>query len=268
MDIVDLTPQHEEAWLHCLEPWSEEIRDGVERKRAWYEQERRHGLVVRLAIDDDGAVAGMVQATPIERSPVQGEGLLFVHCIWVHGHRQGVGRRQGKGLGQALLAAVEAEARSRGFLGVAAWGLALPVWMKASWFLRQGYLKADRDGMRRLVWKAFGHDATPPTWRRASLVPTPEPGARQVVVTCFDSGWCTLQSANCVRARRAADAEGAQSVTVDTSGPAGARQWGQDYGIYVDEKAVGIGPPLSEDKLRKVIRRRQRKAARRQPLTR
>lgn len=93
MQIVDLTPEHHHACFHCLEPEEEDILDGVERKRAWYEQMRDRGLIVKLAIDDDGKAAGMVQVLPIEQSQAVGERLHFVLCIWVHGHRKGIGNR-------------------------------------------------------------------------------------------------------------------------------------------------------------------------------
>lgn len=41
------------------------------------------GLIVKLALDKDVEMAGMVQAVPIEQSHVLGENLPFVHCIWV-----------------------------------------------------------------------------------------------------------------------------------------------------------------------------------------
>ena len=48
--------------------------------------------------------------------------------------------------------------------GVAAWGLSIPVWMKASWFKKHGYTKVDKDGIASLLWKAFTEDAVPPHW--------------------------------------------------------------------------------------------------------
>jgi len=114
MRIVDLAPEYETIWLHCLEPYSEMLRDGVERKRAWYQVMRERGLIVKLAIADDGAVAGMVQSLPIEQTWVRGEGLHLILCIWVHGHDDGIGDRRGGGMGRALLQAIETEIRLAG----------------------------------------------------------------------------------------------------------------------------------------------------------
>ncbi|MCK7476500.1 MAG: hypothetical protein M0C28_02155 [Candidatus Moduliflexus flocculans] len=45
----------------------------------------------------------MIQYVPIEEAFVEGRGLYFIHCIWVHGHKQGRGnfQRQGHGDGPA-----------------------------------------------------------------------------------------------------------------------------------------------------------------------
>ncbi len=55
----------------------------------------------------------------------------------------------------ALRQAAEDDVNALGAKGLAAWGLALPVWMKASWFKKQGYQKADRMGIQTLAWKPF-----------------------------------------------------------------------------------------------------------------
>jgi len=102
---------------------------------------------------------------------------LLHPCIWVHGHKQGRGNFQGHGMGSALLDAAEADARALGAKGLAAWGLWLPFWMKASWFKRHGYRKADRQGIAVLLWKPFTGDAQPPRWypgARSSLTQYPE----------------------------------------------------------------------------------------------
>jgi hypothetical protein len=175
----------------------------------------------------------------------------------VHGHTQGIGDRTGRGIGTALLEAVEHEAREAGALGMAAWGLAVPLWMRASWFKKHGYVRVDRQGLATLVFKPFTDRAQPPAWPAEAHSPELADGDG-VTVTCFDGGWCTLQNANCERARRAAAAEGARFESIDTSDPAAAALWGQDYGIWVDHRAIGTGPPLSEDAVRRRVRARQR----------
>lgn len=155
MNIVDLTPVHQHAYNCCLEEWSTEMKESGDHKACWYKTYKDRGLRVKLSLDDDGQPVGMIQYLPIEESYVSGKDLYFILCIWVHGHKKGPGNLQGKGMGKALLAAAEADAKELGAKGMAAWGLWLPLWMKASWYKKQGYTKADRSGMSVLVWKQF-----------------------------------------------------------------------------------------------------------------
>lgn len=245
MEVLDLTSEHEALYFVCLEDWSDEVTKEAGRKKAeWYARMKDRGLRVKLALDDDGRVGGMIQYLPIEHSTVDGTGLWFIPCIWVHGHRQGRGNFQGRGMGRALLAAAEEDARARGATGMAAWGLWLPFWMRAKWYLRHGYRKAGRLGMALLVWKPFSADAERPAW----LKPTGkrlETAPGKVNVTAFVNGWCTARNLVYERTRRAA-AEFGDRVAfreVDTFERSAVAEWGEADAVYVDGRAVQSGPP-------------------------
>jgi GNAT superfamily N-acetyltransferase len=249
----------------CLEDWSPEVREAGPGRACWVERYLARGLRAKLAVDDHGTVGGMIQYLPIEQWPVLGEGLYFIPCIWVHGHSQGRGDFRGNGMGPALLAAAEADARALGAAGMAAWGLTLPFWMRASWYRKQGYRRADRRGMAALVWKPFTAEARPPRWLPpGKRLPEPVPGKVNVVV--FNSAWCSAGNLTAVRARRAATelADRVHYREVDTSERAAAVEWGQTDGLFVDGRQVRTGPPPSYEKIRKAIARR----ARRLPATR
>ena len=250
MRIIDLTDEHRATFCACLEDWSLETQEAGDHKARWCDTMKDRGLRVKLAVDDDGTVAGMIQYLPIEESWVEGKGHYFIPCVWVHGHRQGIGNRQGRGLGRALLEAAEAEARTLGAKGMAAWGLALPVWMKASWFRRHGYRKVDRDGIAVLLWKPFDHDAMPPAWIRQRKEPPTTPG--KVTVAAFRNGWCTAQNLAFERAKRAAAdlGERVDFQVVDTSERAATLEWGLCDALFIDGKRVWTGPPPSYASLR------------------
>src|SRR5512144_1964200 len=139
MRISDLDQETKPLFCQCLEDWSADVRETGERRRQWVDRFTPRGLRAKIARDDAGTPGGMIQYLPIEESTVAGSGLYFIPCIWVHGHKQGRGNFQGHGMGHALLEAAEADARMLGAKGMAAWGLSLPFWMKASWFKRHGY---------------------------------------------------------------------------------------------------------------------------------
>ncbi len=256
--VVDLAPELEPLYFVCLEDWpGADLAEAGDHKARWYRRARQRGLRVKLALDADGAVGGMIQYLPIEHAPVVGKDLHFVLCIWVHGHRQGRGDRRGHGLGTALLEAAEADARALGSRGMAAWGLALPVWMRASWFRRKGYRKADRRGLSTLVWKPFGADAEAPRWlpetaRRPEAVPG------KVVVTACTSGWCPAQNLAFERARRAAAAHGGRVEVrvVDTNDRATLESWGESDALFLDGRRIRSGPPPSQERLSRLIGKR------------
>lgn len=142
MRIVDLSEPYHDTYFVCLEDWSDEMKEARDHKKRWYERMKDQGLRAKLAVVDD-KVCGMMQYLPAENSFVDGRDLYFITCIWVHGYKQGVGNWQKKGLGKALLQAAEEDARAQGARGIAAWGVALPFWMKASWFKKREFIKVD-----------------------------------------------------------------------------------------------------------------------------
>jgi GNAT superfamily N-acetyltransferase len=257
MRVIDLTEELTPLYLVCLEDWSEEAREAGDARERWFRRARDLGLRVKLALDDEGRAGGMIQYLPIEHAPALGQGLHFILCIWVHGHRQGRGDFQGRGMGSALLRAAEEDARALGASGMAAWGLALPVWMRASWFRRHGYRKADRQGLSSLVWKPFTPDARPPRWL-PSTGKRPDPVPGKVVVTACSSGWCMAMNLAMERARKAARrfGERAEFHLVDTSEREALLAWGQADSVWVDGREVRTGPPPSQERLVRLVGRR------------
>ena len=257
--VVDLPDRHIEAYLLCLEDPSSETDEAADHKARWYEKARDHGLRVKLALDDEDQPLGMIQYLPIERSPAEGEDLYMILCIWVHGYKSGVGDAQGRGLGTALLTAAEEDAQALGAKGMAAWGLHLPVWMKASWFKKHGYRRVDRIGIRELVWKPFDVAATEPRWVEEK--PVRVGNGREVEVTAFQSGWCPAANLVYERARRASDDLGSdvRFTTIDTSDRETLLSCGHSDEVFVNGRPLQRGAPPSYKTIRRKIQRQLRR---------
>lgn len=259
MKIIDLAEEHQQLYFCCLEDWSDEIKEGGSHKEAWFSKMKDKGLSVKLAVDDAGEIGGMIQYLPIEQSFVDGRDLYFINCIWVHGHKQGRGNFQKKGMGKALLQAAEQDAAAKGSKGMAAWGISLPFWMKASWFKKRGYKKVSKQGMMVLLWKPFADDAAPPKLIPEKKNPEKIPG--QVTVTAFKNGWCSVQNMVFERAKRAAVELGEKVVfqAIDTSDRNVFLEWGIADALFIDEKQVRTGPPPSYEKIRRKMAKRLKK---------
>ena len=261
MNVIDLVPEHEAAYFQCLEDWSDEMKEAGNHKAVWYNSMKDRGLRVKLALNDEGVVGGMIQYLPVEEELLEGgEGFYYIKCIWVHGYKQGRGDFRGKGMGKALLEAAEQDIRSMGARGVLAWGIVLPFFIKASWYKKQGYRTVDRDGIAALLWKPFVDDAQPPKFIPQKKKPEGIPG--RVSVTAFMNGWCPAQNIVFERAKRAASEFGDDVVfeRIDTAEKAAMLQWGQSDALFVDGRSVRTGPPPSYDRLRKRVARAVRKA--------
>lgn len=259
MQIIDLDEQHQQPYFMCLEGWSDEIREAGNHKEVWYQKMKDKGLGVKLAVED-GQTCGMIQYAPIEYGFAEGRDLYFIYCIWVHGYKKhGVGNRQKRGLGKALLQAAEEDIKVRGAKGIAAWGITMPFFMRASWFKKQGYGKVDKEGMMALLWKPLTDDAEAPKWFRQKK--TPEKIAGKVAVTSLINGWCPAMNLANERAKRAA-AELGDKVDfreINTFDRATFLEWGSADALFIDGKPLRLGPPPKYEKIRKKIARRVKK---------
>lgn len=259
MKIIDLTDEYEKLYFLCLEDWSTDIKEAGDHKEKWYNKMKGKGLGVKLAVDENGEIGGMIQYIPIEYSSAEGKNLYFINCIWIHGYKEGRGNFQKRGMGKALLQSAEDDARSKGAKGIAAWGLILPFFMKASWFKKHGYTKVDQIGIQALLWKPFFKDAVPPKWIREKK--RPEAIAGKVTVTAFINGWCPAQNMSLERAKRASREFGDKVVfqEFDTSSRDTFLEWGIADALFIDGKPVRTGPPPSYEKIRNFIAKKVKK---------
>jgi hypothetical protein len=259
MKIIDLNEEYKQSYCHCLEDWSKDMQDAGNHKEVWYNKMKEKGLRVKLAINDENKPVGMIQYIPIEYSQAEGKDLYFICCIWVHGHKKGVGNNQKKGNGKALLQAAEKDAKELGKKGIVAWGITLPFFMRASWFKKQGYQKIDKEDGLVLLWKPFTQDAIPPKWIRKVKKPAGVKG--KVTISGFISGWCPAMNMTFERVKRAIKETGdkADLVIFDTLNRDIMLEWGILDAIYIDDKELRTGPPPSFEKIKRKISKKIKK---------
>ena len=258
--ILDMDERHLQAYSCCLEEYQEQIVEGSERKREWIEEMLPKGLRCKVAVNEEEKAIGMIEYMPIEVAPAVGHDLYFINCIWVHGHASGVGKQQKRGVGKAMLNAAEQDALELGAHGMAAWGLVIPAWMRASWYRRHGYRNADRQSVMGLVWKPFRSDAEKPSWIKTKPRPDTVPG--KLTITAYLNGQCPLMNYRYKQLSRIA-AEFGDSVefrTISTLDKEAILSHGAKDAFFLDKKELFTGPPPPEEKLRKRIRKAVKKA--------
>jgi len=259
MKIIDLSPEHEKIYFCCLEDWSDEMKEAGDHKQHWYECMKDKGARVKLAVDDNGTVGGMIQYVPVEYSMFSGKDLYVVLCIWVHGYKEGRGDFRKRGMGTALLKAAEEDCMQLGTGGLVTWGLLIPVFMRASWFKKHGYKAVAREGMMQLLWKPFRENVVPPKFKKP--VKLPGKGEDKVNISLFRNGWCPAANMSYERAlRAAAEFEGKVEIKeYDTKDAAIMEEWGIFDGLYIEGKEVPTGPPVTYEKAKRKIEKNVKK---------
>ena len=209
-----------------------------------------------MAKNEGNEIVGMIQYVPIEGAPVSGKDLYYIYCIWIHGYKKGVGDYRGKGIGKQLLKAAEDDVKDLGAKGIAAWGITLPFFMRSRWFKKNGYIRADKDGMTELVWKAFNEKAEPP--KLMKIQKRPEVRNDKTKVTCFRNGWCPGQNLACERMKRAVSEYGdkIEYVEIDTDKRNNLEEWGISDAIFINDRQINTGPPPSYKKLQKLLKKK------------
>ncbi len=262
MKITDISPENEQHYFCCLEEYSDDLKEAGDHKEKWYRYMKDKGIRVKFAEDDNGIIGGMIHYVPIDYSMVSGKDLYVVLCIWVHGHKIGRGDYRKRGMGTALLKAAEEDSRALGAKGLVTWGLAIPVFMQASWFKRKGYKVVEKNSMMRLLWKPFTEDAVPPKFIKPKKIPGK--GKDKVDITVFRNGWCPAYNMAYERALRASkEFEAKVKITeFQTINREIVDEWGIVDGLFIDGREVRTGPPPSYKQIKRKVEKRVKKLKR------
>jgi GNAT superfamily N-acetyltransferase len=251
MKLVDIDKDTEGTFLRCLHDEKPDDPREIDLRRKWVEANRGRGLRAKVLVLDTGEVAGLCQYMPIEHTQFEGEGLMAIHCMWVHGYDHHIGNKQGNGYGRFMLREIERDARESGSGGVAVWGMDFPYWNPVSFYEHMGYERVDKDGPVVLVWKPFRDDAEPPRLRKTAKRPGTRPD--RVSLAVFHNGSCTGSCGELVKAREAI--EGLEDLIdyteVDTADRGALAEWGISMGVFVEGKPHRPSePPCSSEVLR------------------
>jgi GNAT superfamily N-acetyltransferase len=114
--IIDLTPENIADYGVC---GYKDVKKHVElrKKIEWFKEYYPRGLRIKVVFSQTGGYQGMLEYIPgkYAHRPVEADGYLFIHCIFV-GFKNDF---KGKGLGSALIDECIKEAKDKKLSGVA-----------------------------------------------------------------------------------------------------------------------------------------------------
>jgi GNAT superfamily N-acetyltransferase len=150
--IIDVTPENIDAEHICCAIGNDATnRARAEQKKRWLRGRFPQGHRFKK-VDVRGKV--FIEYEPVEHAwaPIEGDGFLYIQCLWVSG------RYKGQGWSTALLEACEADARASGAGGLVAIASAKKrgFMVQASFYERHGFSVCDNaHPYFRLVAKPF-----------------------------------------------------------------------------------------------------------------
>jgi ribosomal protein S18 acetylase RimI-like enzyme len=140
-EMIDLTPENIEAYGVCGYKDVKKHKE-LRNRIAWFREYYPRGLRIKVLIHKTGGYQGMIEYIPgsYAHRPVDAEGFMFIHCIWV-GFRS---EFKGKGYASALIDECTKHAQRERMLGVAVVTRKGSFMADSGIFLKKGFEIVDR----------------------------------------------------------------------------------------------------------------------------
>lgn len=162
-EIIDLTPENISEYGVC---GYKDVKKHVElrHKIEWFTDYYPKGLRIKVIISKTGGYQGMIEYIPgkYAHRPVEAEGYLFIHCLFVGFKKE----YKGKGFASSLIEECINEAQEKNMLGVAVVTRKGSFMAKKDIFLKKKFERVDtaKPDFGLLV-KKFDANSKNPTFR-------------------------------------------------------------------------------------------------------
>lgn len=141
ISIIDLTPENIADYGVC---GYKDLKKHLElrRKIDWFKEYYPMGLRIKVVFSQSGGYQGMLEYIPGKHAhrPVEADGYMFIHCIFVGFKSQ----FKGKGYGSALIDECIKEAKGLNMQGVAVVTRQGSFMAKKDIFLKKGFVLVDQ----------------------------------------------------------------------------------------------------------------------------
>lgn len=185
MQIINLTPETIADYGVCGYKDAKKHKE-LQKKIDWFSEYYPKGLRIKAVLSQEGEYQGMLEYIPGEYAhrPVNADGYLFIHCIFV-GFRK---EHKGKGYASALIDTCMNEAKKQGMKGVAVVTRKGSFMVHNTLFLKKGFEMADKakPDFDLLVYK-FDKNAPDPSFKTDMLKQTDK----------YDKGITVIRSPQC-----------------------------------------------------------------------
>lgn len=163
IQIIDLTPKTIADYGVCGYKDVDKHKE-LRNKIEWFKNYHKKGLKIKALLSDKGTYQGMIEYLPGELAhrPVNANGYLFIHCIFVGFNKE----FKGKGYASALIEECINDAKAQDRLGVAIVTRKGSFMTDKQLFLKMGFKLVDsvKPDFDLLVYK-FDQEASNPSFK-------------------------------------------------------------------------------------------------------
>ncbi|MEE9510111.1 MAG: hypothetical protein V3V81_06425 [Candidatus Bathyarchaeia archaeon] len=237
---------------HIDEINSEQLKSSKMRLACLKERTEAEGLVIKVAINDDGTALGFIHCVPIESplSQMIGSELTVIPCLTVN-YQLVFNRVHGTGVGRLLVQTGEDEARQNGSKGLAVYAYSGDFWyMPSAFFQKLGFRRVTKTSD---IWiKTWSNVKDPTSFRKCYEY---HPISGKVVIDYFWSPFC-LTVCQEVRNIRGVTSEFGEKVVFReyrSDDSEVFEKYGLSRALFINGQLKNWGYAAPKEELRKVI---------------
>lgn len=224
---------------------------GYRRKANWLKKRYAEGLKYKVLRSREFGDVGMIEYAPGHQAwrPVEAEGYLVIHCLFV------MAKHQGKGLGTLLLDSCLRDAKKSQCQGVAVVTSSDSFMAKSDLFIKAGFVSVDRIPPYELLVKKLNQTAPDPRFIVEKEQACKRHGKR---LTILAADQCPYVAKSVERIAAAARTLGLAAKVVRVRSARASRKLPTPYGVFsilYDGKLIA-GRPISATRFMSIMRRK------------
>jgi GNAT superfamily N-acetyltransferase len=223
---------------------------GLRRKANWLKERYAEGLRYKVLRSGKFGDIGMIEYAPGSHvwRPVEAEGYLVIHCLWV------ISKHKGKGLGALLLDSCLRDAKKRRCRGVAVVTSSDSFMAQRDLFVKEGFVSVESIPPYELLVKKFKKTATDPRFivERERVLKKYKKG-----LTILAADQCTYVIKSVERIAEASRTLGLEPRVVRVGSAKESRELPTPYGVFCilyDGKLIAERP-ISATRFTNIMRK-------------